>query len=150
MRCETARERIQDWFDSASATAMPPDIGAHVHECAECKGFIQRWNRIEVSMQSMRTESPGPSPAFRSSLQARLDSIPARRPRLQDLPIARMFRPVRYALAMASVVLIIALAAHFAGSIRLALSGPSRQPIVVLNGPHTYHSGDASVDGSSR
>lgn len=119
MRCETAIEQIQEWLDKASTGAMPEEIGAHIRGCAECRTFIQRWNHIEVGIQSLREEAPLLPNTFAEGLKARLaeeKSHPGFSMRLREYVQYRLVGPfgysrrMKFAVAGLSMILLVAVA----------------------------------------
>jgi predicted anti-sigma-YlaC factor YlaD len=113
MRCENSRARIQEWLDTPGATAMSPEIGEHIRECTECRGFIKKWNSIELGLQSMREQAPQLSSDFSFSVQSRIQAEQA----ASRSPWS--FRPWHFALVGASAAaLFIAMFFHFSGGVR--------------------------------
>lgn len=86
MKCDTAREQIQDWLDTHHATAMPEPLRDHVRECVECRTFIQSWNSIELRLQTAREDAPPLSSDFTIRLRARLNAPPAQPVRSFSFP----------------------------------------------------------------
>lgn len=119
MHCARIRDRIQDWFDTPGAPAMPDDVRTHVHDCAECRTFIQRWNRIEAGLQTLREDAPRLSADFHASLRSRVERQPLRRARLADLQIARFARPTQFAMGAACAALLLLFLAHVVISSRM-------------------------------
>ena len=58
MRCGKALKHIQEWLDLADGGPMPPDVRAHVAACPSCRGFITRWNDIELQIRSLKAQAP--------------------------------------------------------------------------------------------
>ena len=103
MSCELNREKLQDWFDKPGTPTLPPDVGEHVKNCADCRTFATQWNRIELQLQAMKEEGPAPSPDFTEGLRARL---------AEPKPRFRMSLPVyTLRLATAGVTAVLALVA---------------------------------------
>lgn len=72
MSCENFRESLQDWFDQPGSPSLNPEVAEHVKECADCRAFATRWNRIELQIQQMREEGPELSPDFADRLREKL------------------------------------------------------------------------------
>lgn len=134
MHCARIRDRIQDWFDSPGAPAMPDDVREHVHACAECRAFIQRWNRIEAGLQSLREDAPRLSLDFHSSLRARVERLPSGRPRFADLQIARFARPAQLAMSAACVALLLLFLARVVIGSHLLVGGSPTH--LAITSPH--------------
>lgn len=123
MSCTTIRARLHDWMDQPGAPGMPAEVALHVHDCADCRSFIKRWNSIELSIQSARSDVPPMSSGFRAAIYDRLDQPRVRRPMFGRMP------GWRYTLAGATAAAALAAMLYGLASMRL----PSLPPHSTTN-----------------
>ncbi len=119
MSCEIARERLQDWFDRPGSPSLSPDVGEHVKDCADCRTFATRWNRIELQLQAMKEDGPTLSPNFALGLRGRM-ARPKPRFYLQ-LPIYTF----RLATAGAAAVLALIAVVYLLGALKIISPAPA-------------------------
>lgn len=106
MRCAISREKLQDWFDQPGTPGLPPDLASHVRECTDCRGYVKRWNAIELGLQSMRLDSSQPSVDIAAAVRARIQSPMQRSERWLTFPARRLaLVGATAAAAMAAVAL---------------------------------------------